>query len=183
MAVKTFTTGEVLTAADTNTYLNNGGLVYITQATYTTSTELNLLGIFSSTYDVYKLVFSETNSSGGTQLFFRMLSGSTPLTTNNYYSQRLYAQSTTVGAVSTGAVGYGAWGYQASGYVTGGEMTIYNPYLSQNTTVHANVPYELGYVEMNSSRVNNQVSYDGFRIYPSTGNLSGTVRVYGFRKA
>ncbi len=29
MAVKTFTTGEVLTAADTNTYLNNGGLVYI----------------------------------------------------------------------------------------------------------------------------------------------------------
>jgi hypothetical protein len=30
MAIKTFTSGAVLTSADTNTYLNNGGLVYIT---------------------------------------------------------------------------------------------------------------------------------------------------------
>ena len=30
MAIKTFTTGEVLTASDTNTYLANAGLVYIT---------------------------------------------------------------------------------------------------------------------------------------------------------
>jgi hypothetical protein len=29
MAIKTFTTGEVLTAADTNTYLANSGLVYV----------------------------------------------------------------------------------------------------------------------------------------------------------
>jgi hypothetical protein len=27
MAIKTFTTGEVLTAADTNTYLANSGLI------------------------------------------------------------------------------------------------------------------------------------------------------------
>ena len=34
MAVKTFSTGEVLTASDTNTYLNNGGLVYITSTIF-----------------------------------------------------------------------------------------------------------------------------------------------------
>ena len=33
MAVKTFTQGEKLTAADTNTYLNNGGLVFVKQVT------------------------------------------------------------------------------------------------------------------------------------------------------
>ena len=38
MAIKTFTTGEVLTASDTNTYLNNGGLVFINQVSYTAST-------------------------------------------------------------------------------------------------------------------------------------------------
>jgi hypothetical protein len=30
MAIKTFTTGEVLTASDTNTYLANSGLVFET---------------------------------------------------------------------------------------------------------------------------------------------------------
>jgi hypothetical protein len=29
MAIKTFTTGEVLTASDTNTYLANAGLVFV----------------------------------------------------------------------------------------------------------------------------------------------------------
>jgi hypothetical protein len=52
MAIKTFVTGTVLTAADTNEYLANSGLVYITstsavplQATVTIS------GCFSATYD------------------------------------------------------------------------------------------------------------------------------------
>jgi hypothetical protein len=33
MAIKTFTTGEVLTASDTNTYLANSGLVYVKSQT------------------------------------------------------------------------------------------------------------------------------------------------------
>jgi len=31
--------------------------------------------------------------------------------------------------------------------------------------------------------VNNTTSYDGLRIYPASGNMSGTVRVYGYRQA
>ena len=38
MAIKTFTSGAVLTAADTNTYLTNSGLVYIAQGELTSAT-------------------------------------------------------------------------------------------------------------------------------------------------
>ena len=58
MAVKTFTTGEVLTAADTNTYLNNGGLVWIKTATVTNAADSGTAfrSIFTSTYDAYRIV-------------------------------------------------------------------------------------------------------------------------------
>jgi len=35
MAIKTFTTGEVLTAADTNTYLTNSGFQYVSSGSFT----------------------------------------------------------------------------------------------------------------------------------------------------
>ena len=53
MAVKTFTTGEVLTASDTNTYLANAGLVYITSTSVGTGGSLTVSNCFSATYNNY----------------------------------------------------------------------------------------------------------------------------------
>lgn len=57
MAVKTFTTGEVLTAADTNTYLANSGLQYVSSGTFTNAASFDVTG-FSSTFDYYKVFMS-----------------------------------------------------------------------------------------------------------------------------
>ena len=57
MAIKTFTTGEVLTAADTNTYLANSGLVYVAGATFTGAGTFDVTG-FSSSYLFYHLEIS-----------------------------------------------------------------------------------------------------------------------------
>jgi hypothetical protein len=63
MAIKTFTTGEVLTASDTNTYLANSGLVTVASGTATAGT-LIIAGAFSSTYDSYRLVMNAIGNSG-----------------------------------------------------------------------------------------------------------------------
>jgi len=65
MAIKTFTTGEVLTAADTNTYLANSGLVYVSTTTFTaTSTRVALpLNTFTTTFDSYRILFRTTAQS------------------------------------------------------------------------------------------------------------------------
>ena len=59
MAIKTFTTGEVLTAADTNTYLANSGLVYVKSQTIGSAvSSVNVTSAFSSTYDNYVITLS-----------------------------------------------------------------------------------------------------------------------------
>jgi hypothetical protein len=57
MAIKTFTTGEVLTASDTNTYLANAGLVYVKSQTIGTGVSSVIVSdCFTTDYDNYKIV-------------------------------------------------------------------------------------------------------------------------------
>ena len=63
MAIKTFTTGEVLTAADTNTYLANSGLVYVAGATFSNVGSFDATG-FTTTYNAFRLVVQVGRHSG-----------------------------------------------------------------------------------------------------------------------
>jgi hypothetical protein len=65
MAIKTFTTGEVLTASDTNTYLANSGLVYIKSQTIREQLQVFRMTVaFSSdTYDNYKILICNGGST------------------------------------------------------------------------------------------------------------------------
>lgn len=186
MAIKTFTTGEVLTAADTNTYLANAGLDYITGTTFTTSSDFNITSCFNATWDSYRIVFSNLiASTNNTQVRFRMLSGTTPLTTNTYYTQRTFAQVATVSAGGTGstAVSQGIFGFANDLNRGGLSADIFNPFLSVGTGTFAQCLYQYAYQEISSSVVNNTTSYDGIKIMTSAGTISGTVRVYGYRQA
>ena len=59
MAIKTFTTGEVLTAADTNTYLANSGMVFVkSQAVGSGVLTIPVTDAFSSTYDNYRIIYT-----------------------------------------------------------------------------------------------------------------------------
>lgn len=87
MAVKTFTTGEVLTASDTNTYLANGGLVTIAGATFSGVNTVDITG-FSSSYKFYRLMWRvrRTDAVGNSSATFQTYVGTTPQTTAYYYS-------------------------------------------------------------------------------------------------
>jgi hypothetical protein len=83
MAVKTFTTGEVLTAADTNTYLANSGLVYVSSGSFTNAATFDVTG-FSSSYDFYDLCLNIKAVSTAAVVSFVLRSAGTPRTTNYY---------------------------------------------------------------------------------------------------
>lgn len=63
MAVKTFTSGEVLTAADTNTYLTNSGLVYVSSGSFSNAATADITG-FTSTYKAYRVVIAPYRHTG-----------------------------------------------------------------------------------------------------------------------
>ena len=69
MAIKNFTTGEVLTAADTNTYLANSGLVYVTSQTVGSAVStVTVPGAFSTTWNDYRIIYSGGTATASTDM-------------------------------------------------------------------------------------------------------------------
>ncbi len=99
MAIKTFTTSEVLTAADTNTYLANSGLQYVAGATVSASNVFDVTG-FSSSFLFYELRVNVTASTGcGVNCV--LYSGATPRSTNYYGGIAYVAYNGATGVYST----------------------------------------------------------------------------------
>jgi len=81
MAIKTYTSGSVLTAADMNTYSANSGYVALSKTTMTTTSTAQFTNAFNSTYRNYRAVI-ELTGSGTSVLYLRLLVGTTVQTTN-----------------------------------------------------------------------------------------------------
>ena len=188
MAIKTFTTGEVLTASDTNTYLNNGGLVYITEVALSTTA---LDGIFTSTYDNYLVVVNgiQTNTSGGLVRFqFRDTSNATLNSANYVAATTRYDSSGTTYNYGTTATGTGETGINVITTVDypGFTMDILGPRLADATGV---IVKGIGAIS-GPSTVSTACTFQlttacaGIIFSLSAGTFaSGRVFVYGYRKA
>jgi hypothetical protein len=183
MAVKTFTAGEKLTAADTNTYLANGGLVYITQASWATGATITISNCFTSTYNHYRIIGANVAASSSSTVTIQLTSGGTAATTN-YGRQRLYAQTTTVGATGSTGEASSVYGF-LNGTSTSHFITdIFNPNVATSTYFITEENYrdtDRPFIEKNHGLHTTATAYDGFKI-TSTNNLtSGTWFVYGYR--
>jgi hypothetical protein len=181
MAIKTFTTGEVLTAADTNEYLGNAGLVFVKQQTVTSGNAVTITSAFSATYDAYKIIMTNGAVSAG-NIAINFTLGST-------------VSGYSYGALYGGASGSGGFGGASEPSVLVGEantnqtqlvLEIQNPFLAKHTTF-GNIPtYN---VANNNMRViggvlQNTTSYTAFTLTlgSSATFSSGTITVYGYRK-
>ena len=189
MAIKTFTSGEVLTAADTNAYLNNGGLVYITQATATTVNALSINNCFTSTYQNYRIIINQSAMSGNFAMGIRFRVGGADDTTAN--TQYMANSSTAAGGSS---VLSGANQDQlVLGFVgsaspnAGSSIDVFSPQEAARTW-GTTLRYEYdsaNYVSRSGSFVKDEVtSYDGFSLFAGgAATFSGKVYVYGYRNS
>jgi hypothetical protein len=191
MAVQTFTSGQILTAEDTNTYLANAGLVYVASATFTagsTPTGTSFNSVFSATYDNYKIVF---NSNGnGTAAFYEFrlrAAGTAPAA--GYYSNgiTMTSNATTVsGSAVVDAAYFGLGSQQAGTDRCHTELELFDPFLAQMTGFRMSAGTYVGGFGYNytaQGQHNVATSYDGFAISLPSGTFSGTITVYGYRKA
>jgi hypothetical protein len=180
MAIKTFTTGEVLTASDTNTYLANSGLVYVTSATVGTAvSSVTISGCFTSTYDNYRVIYQAGSASSTAELLLKFNNS----TGSTYSHGGVYVQygSNTV------------FGEQASGVSTGIRVgntntatfscsfDIISAYPATQTQVVSNHA-DTTFWSSRGGRDSNAASQTGLILLPSGGTLTGgKVVVYGYR--
>lgn len=186
MAIKTFATGEVLTSSDTNTYLNNGGLVYISTTDFTTSATINFQSAFSSTYLNYRAVVRYAASST-ISVYLRFLVGST-VQTDNIYS--LYYGAATGGAWS-GSDRSDQYGFFPAGYATyptsfmvdffSPQATDYTAYTINGVSGLSGTSAALAFV---GGRNSVTTAINGFQLTTaSSPTLTGKVILYGYRNA
>lgn len=180
MTVKTFTT-EVLTSADTNAYLANSGLVYVTSTTIGSGvSSATVSNCFSSTYDNYRVVVAGTVASNNADWTFQ-LTGITGSVYSNQGFYQLIGVSTVNGYASVTT--YASFG---TGTTTGGcfnTLEISSPYLSAYKYGTLSAVSDLIGVTQ-TSRIASTSSATGFTIGKTSGTLTGgTITVYGYRKA
>jgi hypothetical protein len=192
MAIKTFTSGEVLTASDTNTYLANSGLVYVASGALS-STGTNFQGCFTSTYTNYRLVFDSIQVSAAADIYFRFLSGTTPAITTNY--DYAFLGLTAAGATSNSTAAGDTYGFTGISITGGGvgstvfaqaSMDVFGPQLAQRTQVLSVSPgvYAGNFgVRTGMSAFSLTSVFDGIAIYTrSAATMGGNVTIYGYRK-
>ena len=190
MAIKTFTTGEVLTASDTNTYLANSGLVYVAGGALSTAAT-DFIGCFTSEYTNYRVVIDSISLSGSADIYFQLLSGTTPAVGADYSwaytgltTTNLSRNSSSTGQTFT-YTGMTAIGVNT--LVVGGiSFDIYNPQLATRTIATCtSAGYDSNFFTRSGIMQHNVLAaYNGFRLSTqNTPTMAGTVRIYGYRKA
>jgi hypothetical protein len=184
MAIKTFTTSEVLTAADTNTYLANSGLVYLQSFTLTSTTsDLNMGSAFSSTYSNYRVVVSglQTTTQGVLGIYIGALSTGT-----NYYSSFNYdsAGGTVSGTIRGNGTAYMGVGLTEIGVSSNFSFDVCSPQLAQPTSYMGNYNGRVVYAGTGAGALNDNTQYTGIGFISPGGSMTaGTFTIFGYRKA
>ena len=181
MAIKTFAVGEVLTASDTNTYLANSGLVYVTSTTVGTGvSSVTISNCFSSTYDNYMIRIAGMTGSAAadTSLQLSSITGSV-YAYSGFYQFVGAAAMTTYGGTTT-SMPIGTMGTTLNTQII---VEISGPNLAvakyvDVRTASSNIRVSQG------GQINSTTQATGFTVTPASGTLTGgIITVFGFRKA
>ena len=189
MTIKTFTSGEILTASDTNTYLANSGLVFISETTIGSAVaSISVDNCFSSTFDNYRVLVRIADASTSSNVDFRYRVASvdnTALVYNWFYVGLTNASGSLNNASAGQSYAFTGTNVTTTGLAQPFQLDFHSPFLTEETRTYgfgysrAGAGFRVGGTAHTSAN-----SFDGFTLIPSAGTYTGgTITVYGYRKA
>lgn len=178
--------GQVLRAngSGTTTWAN-AGLTFIKEATGTAASEIICDDCYSSTFIDY-VILCRIQTSASDSFYQNRVSGTNAAT--NYNRQLLEAQATTVGTSrATGQTSFVFTSNSNGAFFQTAEAHIFAPNLAEPTGIQINhCRTDGGYTVPSAFLIygnhSTATAYTGFRIFPSSGTITGSVRVYGYAK-
>ena len=157
------------------------GLTQIVNASASAAATITLDNVFNTTYENYRIEFNLTSSASGL-IRIRLRDGSGDSTGTNYKfsAQQIVGgswanldNSTTENAFTCGFNDV----TRASGSVN-----LYSPNIANLTSYNAQSSYQQ-YGTYAGGTINVSTQWTGFKIYATSGNITGNVRVYGVRNS
>lgn len=170
------------TSLNTALGTKKAGLVLLNTTTFTNVASQSINNVFTSAYDNYRIYFIGIATGGLNAFRFRLRVSGTDATGSNYNQQRLSASSTTVAGLRQTGLSSGVFGIvkDDNSQVV---VDISRPFLASATNF---IGLSIPGVDTNLELFNYvgshtlATSYDGFSVFPDAGNITGTIRVYGY---
>ena len=155
--------------------------------TFASCNYFDIIGVFTTQYANYKIVFEDIWAAGNDYLLqYVLVNSSGTANGSNFASQRTYSQGSSIGASRLTGNNYGHLGYITDNRCAA-EMTLYRPMRTTYTTSQTVTTYlrlEAGAYAPNSelwhSSLADTTLYPTIRFYSPAGAISGKVKIYGY---
>jgi hypothetical protein len=159
------------------------------QINFSAATTISANGCFTATYDTYLVQTQLSAASTALQVNLRLrASGTDNAASNYYYNGMVNASSADTAFNAMRSNGLTTqWqlmntitddGFSRC-YLSGPAQTFLTSWLNQTTGVNATDMFH----GVNGGRLSVTTSYDGMSLVASTGNITGTLRIYGLRNS
>jgi len=183
-SIVAYSVGDTYTQSTLNSMfspITTTGLVLLATASPSAASSTSFDNIFTSNYSNYRITLNVTPSTAA-DISFRFRTSGTDNTTSNYNRQILYGayNNTTTANGASGATAFFISYASTTSINLTNSLDIMNPNLSA-------ISWVSGFYTANNSgglTVNNFGSttvFDGFTIYPTSGTMTGTIKVYGYK--
>ena len=164
----------------------NVGLVHLVTTSFSASSRVDLLNIFTTSYDNYQIEIDMTSSSGSGNLGFQVGNSGTPFASSSYITAGNYSQfGTNSGAFFTNVLATSGYlGPMNTGNTAKMSFQINSPKLAVKTTASKTMSFNVAtnaYAYSLNTVVDSTTSYSDLFIANSTGTITGNIRVYGWR--
>ena len=150
---------------------------------FTSASAISLNGCFSNNYQNYRIVLSSSHSASSYVSYSIRMRGSGTDNTSNYINNIIYSTNG-AGPSRTYSSATSAL-FSVSGDIrTFTNVDFSRPFEAEETAINSNYAgWASSNNEVGISQIlhNDGTSYDGFTIFPGSGTITGTVRVYGYR--
>ena len=165
--------------------LSGAGLVHINTTDFSAVASQSINDVFSADYDNYKIMLIHTNVDD-VALNYRLRISGADNSTANYTRQRYGAAGTSfIGDRSASQTSGAIATVGAAGNTGFASIDMFRPFLAETTYSVSNTAQ--GTTNLSAFSFNNihnvASSFTGFTIFPSSGNFSGSISVYGYRKS
>lgn len=159
------------------------GMVLVAAQSFSAVSSVSVNNCFSATYDAYRIVINTSSSSTNNSTQFRLRVSGTDASGGNYNQYALSADATAV-TVNSGT-GNTLFTVSTNSSTNGGiaALEVVRPALAVHTGILlTSSNWSAG--AYGAGLVLHQVNtaYDGFSLIASTGTITGSLQVFGYRK-
>jgi hypothetical protein len=155
------------------------------EVSFTTVTSLSLNNVFTSTYKSYRIIVQvDANSVSTSNITMRYRASGTDFSTA-LYQRTGFATRTNVSSATIGGTGQTSIAFLDVGQNTGFAIieiknavpAVWTESLIDSSGIDATTNFNM--VRL-STLLPSNTSFDGFTIIPASGNITGSVRVFGY---